>query len=110
MKPVSPDAEPRIKLRRNGIMKRVGRKRLMEGRIKNRDLWLIGKQLRCHANALRTRWIVQRSEVAQLFDALDYFLIDNGRVPKILAPVNNTMAQCSDLVWQGSPEVIDYAT
>ena len=90
-------------------MKRVGRKRLMEGRIENRDLWLIGKQLPGYANALGTRWIMERSELAQFFDALDHFVIDNHRVPKMLAPVNNSMAHCFDLVWQQSSQVINYA-
>ena len=91
-------------------MKRVRRKRLMKGRIKNRDLCLLGKQLRCYANALGTRWIVERSEVTQFFDALDHVVIDNHCLPKILTPMNNAVAHCGDLVWQRSSQVINYAS
>ena len=81
----------------------------MEGRIKNRDLWLIWKQLPSDANTLCTRRIVERSEVTQFFNAAERFLIDNHRVPKILTPVNNAMAHCVNLILQQGPQVINYA-
>ena len=71
---------------------------LMESGIKNCDHGSVGHQSLAGINTDQVGGVVQRSKVGDFLDCLDDFVIDQYGGSELLAAMDDTMADCTDLV------------
>jgi hypothetical protein len=96
---IPPDPELFIESVREAVYERQGRDRLMKGGVEDPDLGGAGKQGFAGLDALQVVRVVQRRELDAFPDGGLDLLGDQGRFRKILAAMDDTVADAVDLAF-----------